>query len=148
MITVCIGGAWDTSRILKWFERSNPDVSKGPYVVLGEAICLTSICSQGRVDYAGFLHQGVLRISSLSQINGHCSDYLSYDFAPLPELAPGPTRSTQDEREEGEGQDYDDHEAAAIGPAAIDAALPLIPELALGLLAHCLSNAKRAAMSA
>jgi hypothetical protein len=26
--------------------------------------------------------------------------------------------------------------------------LPLIPELALGLQAHCLSNAKRAAMSA
>jgi len=92
VITVCIGGAWDTSRILKWFERSNPDVSKGPYVVLGEAICLASICSQGRVDYAGFLHQGVLRISSLSQINGHCSDYLSYDFAPLPELRTGTSR--------------------------------------------------------
>ena len=57
-------------------------------------------------------------------------------------------RSAEDEGEEGEGQDDDDHEAAAIGSAAIDAALPLIPELALGLLAHCLSDAKRAAMSA
>ena len=56
--------------------------------------------------------------------------------------------SAQDEGEEGEDQDDDDDEAAAIGPAAIDPALPLIPELALGLLAHCLSNAKRAAMSA
>lgn len=86
VITVCIGGKWDTDLILKWFDRSNPEVSKGPYVVLGEAICLTSICSQGRVDYAGFLHKGVLRISSLSQINGHCSAYLSYDFVPIPAL--------------------------------------------------------------
>ena len=43
-----------------------------------------------------------------------------------------PTWSAEDEGEEGEGQDDDDDEAAAIGPAAIDAALPLIPELALG----------------
>ena len=62
-------------------------------------------------------------------------------IASLPWLA-------EDEGEEGEDQDDYDDEAAAIGPAAIDPALPLIPELALGLLAHCLSNAKRAAMSA
>ena len=41
--------------------------------------------------------------------------------------------SAEDEGEEGEGQDHDDDEAAAIGPAAIDAALPLIPELALAV---------------
>ena len=41
-------------------------------------------------------------------------------------------RSAEDEGEEGEDQDYDDHEATAIGPAAIDAALPLIPEFPFG----------------
>ena len=40
--------------------------------------------------------------------------------------------SAEDEGEEGEGQDDDDHEAAAIGPAAIDPALPLIPEFPFG----------------
>ena len=56
--------------------------------------------------------------------------------------------SAEDEGEESEGQDDDDHEAAAVRAAAVDASLTLIPELALGLQAHCLSNAKRAAMSA
>lgn len=86
VITAWIGEGWDAARVMKWFDRSNPVVSKGPYLVLGEAICLNSICSYGRVDYAGFLHKGVLRISSLSQINGHASAYVSYEFTPLPEL--------------------------------------------------------------
>jgi hypothetical protein len=42
-----------------------------------------------------------------------------------------PTLSAEDEAEEGEDHDDDDHEAATIGPAAIDAALPFIPELAV-----------------
>ncbi len=36
--------------------------------------------------------------------------------------------SAEDEGEESEYQDDDDHEAAAVGPAAIDAALPFVPE--------------------
>ena len=40
--------------------------------------------------------------------------------------------SAEDEGEEGEGQDDDDDEAAAIGPAAIDTALPLVPEFPFG----------------
>jgi hypothetical protein len=36
--------------------------------------------------------------------------------------------SAQDKGKESEGQDDDDHEAAAVGPATVDAALPLIPE--------------------
>ena len=43
-----------------------------------------------------------------------------------------PTLSAEDEGEECEGQDDDDDEATAIGSAAIDAALPLIPELSVG----------------
>jgi hypothetical protein len=39
--------------------------------------------------------------------------------------------SAEDEGEEGEDQDDYDDEAAAIGPAAIDATLPFIPELAV-----------------
>ena len=37
--------------------------------------------------------------------------------------------SAEDEGEEGEDQDDDDDEATAVWSAAIDAALPLIPEL-------------------
>lgn len=92
VVTAWIGGEWDTSRIQKWFDRSHPHVSKGVYAVLGEAICLTSTSRQGRVDYAGFLHKGVLKVSGLSQINGHSSDYLSYDFTPLAELRSGSSR--------------------------------------------------------
>ncbi len=36
--------------------------------------------------------------------------------------------SAEDEGEESEDQDDDDHEAATVGAAAVDAALPLIPE--------------------
>jgi hypothetical protein len=36
--------------------------------------------------------------------------------------------SAEDEGEEGEYQDDDDYEAAAVRAAAVDAALPLIPE--------------------
>ncbi len=36
--------------------------------------------------------------------------------------------SAEDEGEEGEGQDDDDHEAAAVWTAAIDTALPFVPE--------------------
>ena len=43
-------------------------------------------------------------------------------------------RSAEDEGEEGEGQDDDDDEAAAIGPATIDAALPLLAKG--GFLVH------------
>jgi hypothetical protein len=56
-------------------------------------------------------------------------------------------RSAEDECEEGEGQDDDDHEAAAIRSATVDAALPLIPELPVVVRSHDLSSAKRAAMS-
>ena len=42
--------------------------------------------------------------------------------------------SAEDEGEEGEDQDDDDDEAAAIGPATIDAALPLLAEG--GFLVH------------
>ena len=42
--------------------------------------------------------------------------------------------SAQDEGEEGEDQDDDDDEAAAIGPATIDAALPLLAKG--GFLVH------------
>ena len=38
-------------------------------------------------------------------------------------------RSTEDEGKEGDDEDDDDDEAAAVGAAAIDSALPLIPEL-------------------
>ena len=36
--------------------------------------------------------------------------------------------SAEDEGEEGEGQDDDDHKAAAVWAAAVDAALPFVPE--------------------
>jgi hypothetical protein len=36
--------------------------------------------------------------------------------------------SAEDEGKESEGQDDDNHEAAAVRSAAVDAALPLIPE--------------------
>ena len=36
--------------------------------------------------------------------------------------------SAEDEGEEGEGQDDHDHEAATVRAAAVDAALPLVPE--------------------
>ncbi len=55
--------------------------------------------------------------------------------------------SAEHECKESEYYDDDDHEAAAVRPAAVDAFLPLIPELALGLQAHDLSNAKRATIS-
>ena len=45
-------------------------------------------------------------------------------------------RSAEDEAEEGEDQDDDDDEAAAVRPAAVDTALPLIVEFAVG--AHLL----------
>jgi len=37
-------------------------------------------------------------------------------------------RSAEDEGEESEGHDDDDHEAAAAWTAAVDAALPFVPE--------------------
>ena len=37
-------------------------------------------------------------------------------------------RSADDEGEEGDDEDDDDDEAAAVRPAAVDSALPLIPE--------------------
>jgi hypothetical protein len=68
----------------------------------------------------------VAQIAATIQVTGDSHGHREFRNRPFGhrELAPGPTRSTQDEREEGEGQEYDDHEAAAIGPAAIDPALP------------------------
>jgi hypothetical protein len=40
--------------------------------------------------------------------------------------------SAEDEGEESEGQDDDDYEAAAVWAAAVDAALPLVPEFPFG----------------
>jgi hypothetical protein len=44
--------------------------------------------------------------------------------------------SADDEGEEGEDEDDDDDEAAAVGAAAIDAALPFVPEFPVS--GHCL----------
>ena len=41
-------------------------------------------------------------------------------------------KSADNEGEEGEYQDDDDHEAAAVRPAAVDTPLPLIVEFAVG----------------
>jgi len=80
-ITVSVADGWTATSIMGWFDRRDPDMSKGPYVVLGTSICFTSDCSYGRVDYAGFLDKGVLKISSLSQINGNYEVGRIYAFA-------------------------------------------------------------------
>ena len=49
---------------------------------------------------------------------------------------PSLPRSADNEGEEGDDEDDDDDEAAAVGPAAIDPALPLVSEFPVG--AHLL----------
>lgn len=81
VITVSVADGWNPSSIMGWFHRRDPDVSRGPYVVLGTSVSFTSSCSYGRVDYSGFLVDGVLKLSSLSQINGNYEVDRVYDFA-------------------------------------------------------------------
>jgi len=81
VITVSVADGWNPASIMGWFHRRDPDVSRGPYVVLGTSICFTSDCSYGRVDYAGFLDDGSLKLSSLSQINGNYELGRVYAFA-------------------------------------------------------------------
>jgi hypothetical protein len=90
VITVTVADGWTPASIMAWFKRSRPDVSKGPYVVLGTSICFVAESSHGRVDYAGFLMQGVLRISSFSQINGNHEVDRCYVFAPASLVNEGP----------------------------------------------------------
>lgn len=81
VITVSVANGWAPAGIMQWFDRRDPEMSKGPYVVLGTTIAFTSESSYGRVDYAGFLDQGVLKISSLSLINGYYEVGRVYAFA-------------------------------------------------------------------
>jgi hypothetical protein len=81
VITASVTDGWDSDGIMGWFHRRDPDASRGPYVVLGTSVSFTSSCSYGRVDYSGFLVDGVLKLSSLSQINGHYEVDCVYDFA-------------------------------------------------------------------
>ncbi len=81
VITVSVADGWNPASIMGWFHRRDPDVSRGPYVVLGTSVSFTSSCSYGRVDYSGFLVDGVLKLSSLSLINGNYEVDRVYDFA-------------------------------------------------------------------
>jgi hypothetical protein len=81
VITVSVAGGWTSAGVMGWFDRRDPEMSKGPYLVLGTSISFTSRSSYGRVDYAGFLDKGVLKISSLSQINGYHEVDRIYAFA-------------------------------------------------------------------
>lgn len=83
VITASVGGEWTVAEIMKWFNRDDPELSIGPYVVLGTSLSFTSSSSYGRVDYAGFLVGGGLKISTLSHINGNYSVDRSYAFTPF-----------------------------------------------------------------
>lgn len=80
VITASVGGDWTVAEIMKWFNRDDPELSIGPFVVLGTSLSFTSSSSHGRVDYAGFLVGGGLKISTLSHINGNYSVDRSYAF--------------------------------------------------------------------
>lgn len=83
VITASVGGDWTVAEIMKWFNRDDPELSIGPYVMLGTSLSFTSSSSYGRVDYAGFLVGGGLKISTLSHINGNYSVDRSYAFTPF-----------------------------------------------------------------